>query len=238
MVALNNGFDLARPAPAPWRSFASTQAPLRLWFAAEAPEILLLAISQHNVAQEMGGFEVRPMMPEGARGVRTFQSLAAMGEAVRRAFRLSKTLPDELLHGFSQRTAGLPKTTEAERWVVQRIGQTLFRDGLLEYWQGRCALTGLAVPELLRASHIKPWAACETDAERLDVFNGFLLAPHLDAAFDRGFFTLDDDGVMRVSTALPSEARSLLGLVEPLQATLKDGHRRYLPWHRGHIFRE
>ncbi|MDC0682621.1 HNH endonuclease signature motif containing protein [Sorangium atrum] len=50
-------------------------------------------------------------------------------------------------------------------------------------------MTGLAVPALLRASHIKPWADCETDAERLDVYNGILLAPHLDAAFDRGFIT-------------------------------------------------
>jgi len=61
---------------------------------------------------------------------------------------------------------------------------------LLDLWEGRCAVTGLAVPELLRASHIKPWADCETDAERLDVYNGFLLAPHLDAAFDLGFITV------------------------------------------------
>ena len=51
-------------------------------------------------------------------------------------------------------------------------------------------MTGLDVPELLRASHIKPWADCGTDAERLDVFNGLLLAPHLDAAFDAGFITI------------------------------------------------
>ncbi|MBL8636431.1 MAG: HNH endonuclease [Myxococcales bacterium] len=50
-------------------------------------------------------------------------------------------------------------------------------------------MTGLAIPELLRSSHIKPWSDCETDAERLDIWNGFLLAPHLDAAFDRGFLS-------------------------------------------------
>src|SRR5205823_14686352 len=103
---------------------------------------------------------------------------------VRRAFQLSRSLPDELLHVFEAKTAVLPRATEAERLVVQRVGQDIFRAGLLDYWQGRCAITGLAVTELLRASHMKPWAKCTTDAERLDVFNGFLLAPNLDAAFD------------------------------------------------------
>jgi len=70
---------------------------------------------------------------------------------------------------------------------------------------------------LLRASHIKPWAACEADAERLDVFNGLLLAPHLDAAFDAGFFTIADDGTALVSEALPATDRALVGLATPLQ---------------------
>jgi putative restriction endonuclease len=73
-----------------------------------------------------------------------------------------------------------------ERLLVHRVGQDVFRAGRIDYWEGRCAITGLGVVELLRASHIKPWAACDLDAERLDVLNGLLLAPHLDAAFDRG----------------------------------------------------
>ena len=39
---------------------------------------------------------------------------------------------------------------------------------------------------MLRASHSVPWAACASDAERLDVHNGLLLAAHWDAAFDAG----------------------------------------------------
>lgn len=131
----------------------------------------------------------------------------------------------------------LPKTTEAERLIVQRVGQTLFRDGLLDLWEGRCAVTGLAVPALLRASHIKPWSDCETNAERLDVYNGILLAPHLDAAFDRGFITVQDDGTIIVSDALDTDARTVLGLAQPLRVRgLADGHRSYLPWHRQRVF--
>jgi predicted restriction endonuclease len=157
---------------------------------------------------------------------------------VRRAFQLSKTLPDELLHVFEKRTATLPRTTEAERLVVQRVGQDIFRGGLFEYWEGRCAITGLAVAELLRASHAKPWAACDTDAERLDVFNGLLLAPHLDAAFDRGFMTIADDGAVVVSSALSATDLALLALDVPLRVrSLAEGHRAYLAWHRQGVFK-
>ncbi len=87
--------------------------------------------------------------------------------------------------------------TEVERLVVQRVGQDVFRAALMDYWGSRCAITGCAEPLLLRASHIKPWAQCATDAERLDVYNGLLLAAHLDAAFDAGLIDFDDAGQLR-----------------------------------------
>jgi predicted restriction endonuclease len=92
--------------------------------------------------------------------------------------------------------------------------------------------------ELLRASHIKPWADCDTNAERLDVYNGILLAPHLDAAFDNGLVTFDDNGVLVVSDVLDSEARTALGLDTPLRMKqIAKGHRLYLHWHRERVFR-
>lgn len=122
--------------------------------------------------------------------------------------------------------------------MIQRVGQDIFRNGLIDYWEGRCAISGLAVVELLRASHIRPWADCESDAERLDVFNGLLLAPHLDATFDRGFITVADDGTVIVSPDLAAEDREVLGLHQPLRTIrLTDGHRHYLPWHREKVFR-
>ena len=64
----------------------------------------------------------------------------------------------------------------------------------MNYWSGACAVTGVAEPSLLRASHIIPWAKCESDEERLNVYNGLLLAAHLDAAFDAGLISFEDDG--------------------------------------------
>src|SRR5690606_1716522 len=101
-------------------------------------------------------------------------------------------------------------------------------DGLLG---GRCAVTGLAPPEVLRASHIKPWADCATEVERLDVFNGLRLAPNLDAEFDRSFVTVADDGAVLASTALGAKAAALLGIAPAMHvAQLSPRHRHYLDW--------
>lgn len=236
-VAVDNGFDQELPSPPGWLGFASTRAPLRIWLASLGDHLYLATFSQVHVARALEhGTPMTAPLPEGATAGRTVTSISALHGLVRRAFQLSRTLPNELLHAFEQKIAALPRTTEAERLVVQRVGQDVFREGLLEYWEGRCAITGLAVPELLRASHIKPWARCDTDAERLDVYNGLLLAAHLDAAFDRGFITLEDDGRVVVSGRLGQEDRRILGLDQPLRVgRLADGHRQYLPWHRSFL---
>jgi hypothetical protein len=239
-AAVDNGFDQELPRQADWLGFASTQAPLRLWLSAFSDAVFIVAFSRTNVARALGeyGTTVLSPLPTGAAAGRSVVDIPALHRIVRRAFQLSKALPDELLNQFERRTAGLPRETEVERLVVQRVGQDVFRAGLLEYWEGRCAVTGLAVPELLRASHIKPWSKCETDAERLDVFNGLLLAPHLDAVFDGGFITVADNGEVIVSAGLAPPDRNHLGLALPLRvARLTEGHRGYLVWHRNEEFR-
>jgi hypothetical protein len=239
-AAVDNGFDLELPRQGEWLGYASTHAPLRIWLTAVVEGLFLVAVSQQNVARALRdqGTAFTSPLPSGASGARGVVDIPALHRLVRRAFQLSKTLPDELLHVFEKKVATLPRATEAERLVVQRVGQDVFREGLLDYWEGRCAVTGLAVPEILRASHIKPWAECATDAERLDVFNGLLLAPHLDAAFDKGLITVADDGEVVVSPALAAADRKVLGLDAPLCVRgLTDEHRGYLRWHRERLFR-
>jgi putative restriction endonuclease len=240
-AAADNGFDLERPAVGDWLSFASSQCPLRIWLTVLGDGYCLVGVSQHNVfealADDASAFE-SPAPPEAA-GVRGIGTFAALDKLVRRAFRLSKTLPNELLHRFEKATVGMPMATETERLVRQRVGQGLFREGLMDLWRGRCAITGVAVPELLRASHIKPWADCVTDAERLDAYNGLLLAAHLDAAFDKGLMTVADDGNVVFSDKLPLEAREALGWSAPLKVTgLTAAHRPWLEWHRARVFQK
>lgn len=239
-AATDNGFDQVLSPEGDWLVVASTQSPLRVWLGAFGDAVFLAAFSQQSVARALGdyGTPMAAPIPKAAVGGRTVPDVPALHRLLRRAFQLSKALPNQLLHTFERKVAGLPKTTEAERLVVLRVGQNLFRDGLVDLWEARCAVTGLAVPPLLRASHIKPWADCETDAERLDVYNGILLAPHLDAAFDRGFITVADDGAIVISDALDADARAILGLNQPLRIRgISDGHRSYLPWHRERVFR-
>jgi hypothetical protein len=239
-AAVDNGFDQEVSRDGAWLAFASTQCPLRIWLGSFGEALFLVGLSQHNVARALGthGTPLAAPLPPGAVAGRSVSDIPSLHHLLRRAFQLGKTLPDELLHAFERATAALPRTTEAERLVVQRVGQDVFRKGLVDFWEGRCAITGLAVPELLRASHIKPWADCESDAERLDVWNGILLAPHLDALFDLGFITVADDGAVLASAILPADARQLLGVADGLRVRgLADGHRAYLPWHRRKVFR-
>ena len=240
-AATDNGFDLALEHVADWLSFGSSQTSMRIWLTVAGESAFLAAASRADVLAGLAdlGAASTDLLLSDAAGALLVCDIAALHRLLRRAFQLSRTLPDGLLHVFEAETANLPRTTEAERLVVQRVGQDIFRRGLFEYWDGRCALTGLDVPDLLRASHIKPWSDCDTDAERLDVFNGLLLAPHLDAAFDSGFITIEEDGAVLLSDALPSRARSALGLDGALKVHgLHRAHERYLPWHRSRIFRD
>lgn len=83
--------------------------------------------------------------------------------------------------------------TTREAIIKARIGQGQFRQSLLDVWNGRCCATGLSETRLLRASHIVPWSQSSNE-ERLDPFNGLLLSPAYDAAFDAHLITLGPDG--------------------------------------------
>lgn len=74
--------------------------------------------------------------------------------------------------------------------VKVRVGQEFFRKAVLSAYDNKCCITGLAVPALLVASHIKPWSVDE--ANRLNPRNGLALSAMHDKAFDLGFITLDE----------------------------------------------
>jgi predicted restriction endonuclease len=134
------------------------------------------------------------------------------------------------------RLAAIPETERTSE-VRRRIGQEVFRDALMDLWQGRCAVTGLAFPpKLLRASHAKPWAKA-TDSERLDPFNGLLLSVHFDVMFDSGLIAFSDDGVLLCSTHLDDAIKRHYSIADGARLrTLNPGHIPYLAWHRAQIF--
>jgi putative restriction endonuclease len=170
-------------------------------------------------------------------------SEADLAALLRRAASLSRALPSQAANDYQQAVAAelaqLPAGmagTEVERMVRQRVGQNKFREAMLDYWGGACAVTGVAIPAVLRASHAKAWAACESDAERLDVFNGFLLSANLDALFDRCLISFDVRGVLVVAPTLAGQNLQPLGIAPGMTLRWIDTlHQPYLAWHRTRI---
>lgn len=172
--------------------------------------------------------------------VATEADLAAL---LRRASSLSRALPSQAANDYQQAVAAelaeLPASiagTEVERMVRQRVGQNKFRDAMMDYWGGACAVTGVALPEVLRASHAKPWAECVSDAERLDVFNGFLLSANLDALFDRFLISFDEQGVLVIAPALKGIDLQPLGISLGMKLRWVNAlHQPYLSLHRSRL---
>jgi hypothetical protein len=230
-VGWDHGFRLARGVDGGWIGFGSTTAQGEIWISAVGDHgPWFLAFTHPGVVAEFGP----PTAPaELGRPAWVFANLTELHRAADRAYRLGRSLPDLPLQAFQAKTAGLPRSTEAERLVVQRVGQDVFRTALLAYWNGRCPMTGINDTALLRASHIVAWADCDDDAHRLDVHNGLLLSALWDAAFDRGLVSFDDEGRVLTSEGLGADARRALGLPTPLQLSgLTDLHRRNLARHR------
>lgn len=123
--------------------------------------------------------------------------------------------------------------TQKVSLVNTRIGQGRFRENLIQYWQG-CAVTGYQQYDLLMASHIKPWRD-STNSERLSHFNGILLLPNLDKAFDKGYISFGDDGVIQISDFIDSP--ETLGINATLNIHLAEQHRDFLAFHRKEVFR-
>lgn len=75
--------------------------------------------------------------------------------------------------------------------VRARVGQNYFRNAVLSAYENRCCMTGIAIPEFLIASHIKPWKASDDKKEKANPRNGLCLNALHDKAFDLGFITVD-----------------------------------------------
>ncbi len=226
-AAVDEGFGLKRPDDGQWLAYDSLGAPASIRLTFVAPDYVV-AVNHAGVAADLierwqalpsGG---EPSVPDGFTAF-IVSDTAPLHHFVREVWRLARALPIEPLRVFEAQTRNLPRTTEAERLVIQRVGQDVFREALLSYWGGCCAVTGVAEPRLLRASHIKPWAKCDTDAERLDVYNGLL--------------SFDDRGAIAFSSHFAQGDREALGVHAHL--TLRRvgvGHLSNLAWHREFLF--
>lgn len=123
--------------------------------------------------------------------------------------------------------------TEKSNLIKSRIGQGVFRQKLIAFWGG-CSVTGYNDPVMLVASHIKPWSVA-TNSERLDRYNGLLLLPTLDKAFDSGLITFGEEGGIMISPQM--ESPDLLPVSPSMRVQLRPMHEEYMAFHRERVYR-
>lgn len=151
---------------------------------------------------------------------------------------------DALVHKYGKKDVGIteiPVVTKDEDKLIQisqaRKGQGKYRERLLEEcWF--CPFTHIIEPELLIASHIKPWRDSNDD-EKIDPKNGFAFTPMYDKLFDRGFITFTDDRRVRLSNWISQRTYKIIGLEDNQfiqDLPIDDKRKFYLEYHRNHVF--
>jgi len=151
-----------------------------------------------------------------------------------------RSLPEVLTQ---EEAATLPEGKTREALVKVRIGQSFFRASVLAAYDFRCCISGLAVPDLLNASHIVPWS--KDSAQRTNPSNGLCLNAVLDRAFDRGLLTVLPDQTVQVSNLIMTKQAE--EAITPLLAQYHGAKikvpRRFAPdpallvWHNEKAFR-
>lgn len=239
-AAVDAGFDLTPELSDEWLVFSASTFPVRIAVQTRQ-DCYDLGISTENVGSRLSAELGVPMAihpePWDVR-LNGLSSYMKLHYAMQRGAEIAQAISGNPLSEYQAKAKQMPDSTEVQRLVTQRVGQDIFRRELIGYWGGKCAVTGLDVVELLRASHIKSWAQCESDEERLDVFNGLLLVPHLDALFDGGWVTFLDSGQIQISGRLSTKQRTLAGLFGRESVNgLTEKHAKYLEWHRNTLFK-
>ncbi len=121
--------------------------------------------------------------------------------------------------------------TDKSSLTKTRVGQSLFRKRQKAYWHERCAVTGAETVKLLRASHTIPWKHSSPE-DRVNVYNGFLLSPAYDAAFDAYLISFNDDGSLVSSPSITPMELEALGL--DTKARLRKIEPAHLPFLKVH----
>ena len=139
--------------------------------------------------------------------------------------RIEEGLENEVLNDF-----------EREAILKQRIGQSIFREKLIERNCG-CKICGTLPKELLIASHIKPWVESESE-EKIDIENGFLLCPNHDYLFDKGFISFNDNGLIIISNLLSDEINMVFNVNSSLRIEISNENKKYLKYHRENVLKK
>ncbi|WP_068985412.1 HNH endonuclease [Lysinibacillus xylanilyticus] len=125
--------------------------------------------------------------------------------------------------------------TEAEAKVKIRKGQQKYKEVLTPLWNHQCALCGIDLPAMLRASHSKPWKD-STREERLDAYNGLLLCCNHDALYDKGYIAFDGSGKIHISERIDEAGYDKFGIHSKMRVERYEENKKYFKWHKKYVF--
>lgn len=122
---------------------------------------------------------------------------------------------------------------DREIQTTARVGQGAFRKQIKLVHGNRCCISGVVdiAPSILIASHIKPWSMSNSE-EKVDMYNGLLLAPHYDKLFDNGLISFSDSGKLMLSSRVSDSLVQEWGLENRKLSTVKPQTKAYLGFHR------
>lgn len=98
-----------------------------------------------------------------------------------------------------------------------------------------CMVENIHYPILI-ASHIKPFRDAEEN-EQYDPNNGLLLTKSMDALFDQGNISFENDGEIIISSGLPDKTKDHISNLHISDVFLKQERLRYLKYHRDSILK-
>lgn len=212
-------------------------------------EVKKMKLQQQNIFDDYGKPNQRsyPLKSFCSAALKSLKKYAQYMQDVYEADRIvaqeadPRSISTRLIGHFNLTKEGEDIASESKR----RKGQDYFRRMILTNYGGRCALTGIDIPQLLLASHIIPWAEKAHKQDRLNPCNGICLSALYDKAFDQGFITFSpDDYSVTLSSALQEHKTaeyynkhfgSIAG--QKIQVPKDYAPKRdFLAYHRDHVF--
>lgn len=125
--------------------------------------------------------------------------------------------------------------TEKDAIISARLGQGYYRQESIKLWK-QCCVTGFSKPNILIASHIKPWKNSD-NSERMNPYNSLLLVPTLDKLFDRGYIGFGPDGKIQISQKISEDDCSRIHLTPELRIySVPEKTKPFLEYHKEYVF--
>ncbi len=151
------------------------------------------------VGRYEGHFHIEGFSVDGfARGVGSIKDLGPIIVSQEKLVELTEAFsPNDIIDAREKMMAS----------IIRRRGQPTFRQKLLAAYNGKCAITGCNVEEVLEAVHILPYRGPQTNHPP----NGLLLRADIHTLFDLGLLAIDTSNMeVLISPDLVSTEYNLL----------------------------